>query len=400
MISAHAILEYTNLQTDPTDGDQSMTLTVAVLTEHAEGERRVALDPVNAGKLAARGFRVLIQKGAGDAAGFADSQYAGAELRDDPAAILNEADILLFVQTPAPDRLAQLKQGAVAVGQVFAHRHPEVVDALNGRQVSCLAMELVPRITRAQSMDVLSSQATVAGYKAVLRAAWLAPRLFPMLTTAAGTLRPSTVVVIGAGVAGLQAIATARRLGARVEAYDIRAAAREQVESLGAKMIDTGVTAEGEGGYARELTEDEKRQQAERLAQHLAKADAVISTASIPGKPAPKIISQAMVEGMNPGSVIVDLSAESGGNCELTEPGATVVRGGVVIDGPLNLASQAPIHASEMYAKNVLNLLDLLLGEDGVRIDRDDEVIAGCLLTHEGRLVHEGMAGLIGSRAG
>jgi NAD(P) transhydrogenase subunit alpha len=376
-----------------------MTLTVAVLKEQAEGERRVALDPSSAGKLASRGVRVLVQQGAGDAAGFADEQYSGAELAGDSNAILAQADVYLFVQAPAAGRLAALREGAVAMGMVFAHRNRDVVDALNARRASCLAMELVPRITRAQSMDVLSSQATVAGYKAVLRAASLSPRLFPMLTTAAGTLRPSTVVVIGAGVAGLQAIATARRLGARVEAYDIRAAAREQVESLGAKMIDTGVTAEGEGGYARELTDAERQQQADRLAQHLAKADAVISTASVPGKPAPKIISRAMVEGMNPGAVIVDLSAESGGNCELTRPGETVHLGGVVIDGPLNLASQAAIHASEMYSKNLLNLLELLLQDDGIRIDRDDEVIAGCLLTHDGRLVHEGTAKLLDSRA-
>jgi NAD(P) transhydrogenase subunit alpha len=238
-------------------------------------------------------------------------------------------------------------------------------------------------------MDVLSSQATIAGYQAVLRGASIAPRLFPMLTTAAGTLRPASVVVIGAGVAGLQAIATARRLGARVEAYDIRAAAREQVESLGAKMIDTGVNAEGEGGYARELTEEEKQQQADALAKHLASADVVISTAAIPGRPAPKIITQAMVEGMQPGSVIVDLAAESGGNCVLTQPGSTVRQGAVTVDGPLNLASRAPIHASEMYARNLLNLLDLMLGEEGLSIDREDDVIDGCLLTHEGRIVHQ-----------
>jgi NAD(P) transhydrogenase subunit alpha len=280
----------------------------------------------------------------------------------------------------------------VALGQVYAHRQRAAVDALLAAKTSCLAMELVPRITRAQSMDVLSSQATVAGYKAVLRAAWLSPRLFPMLTTAAGTLRPSSVVVIGAGVAGLQAIATARRLGARVEAYDIRAAAREQVESLGAKMIDTGVNAEGSGGYARELTEEEKQKQAAKLAEHLAKADAVISTASVPGRPAPKIISRAMVEGMNPGAVIVDLSAESGGNCELTQPGSTVMHNGVTVDGPLNLASQSALHASEMFAKNLINLLDLMLKGDSLNIDRADEVIAGCLLTHGGELVHEATA--------
>ncbi|MEJ8569781.1 NAD(P) transhydrogenase subunit alpha [Elongatibacter sediminis] len=373
-----------------------MTLTVAVLKERAEGERRVALDPASARKLAGREIRVLIERGAGDAAGFADSQYADTEILDDADAIVAQADIVLFVQAPEPARLASLRENAVTMGQIFAHRQPETVDALNERKAACLAMELVPRITRAQSMDVLSSQATVAGYKAVLRGASLAPRLFPMLTTAAGTLRPSTVVVIGAGVAGLQAIATARRLGARVEAYDIRAAAREQVESLGAKMIDTGVNAEGEGGYARELTDEEKQQQADKLAQHLAKADVVISTASVPGRPAPKIITQAMVEGMEPGAVIVDLSAESGGNCELTRPGETVSHGAVTIDGPLNLASQAPIHASEMYAKNLLNLMELLLQDDGVTIDREDEVIAGCLLTHEGQLVHEGTAKLLG----
>jgi len=254
----------------------------------------------------------------------------------------------------------------------------------------------VPRITRAQSMDVLSSQATVAGYRAVLRAATVAPRLFPMLTTAAGTLRPATVVVIGAGVAGLQAIATARRLGARVEAYDIRSAAREQVESLGAKMIDTGVNAEGEGGYARELTADEKAQQAAKLAEHIAKCDVVISTAAIPGRPAPKIITRAMVEAMQPGSVIVDLAAESGGNCELTQPGQTVRIGAVTVDGPLNLASGAAIHASEMYARNLVNLLELMSGEDGLKVDMDDEVVAGTALTHAGKLVHAGTAKLLG----
>jgi len=255
-----------------------MSLTLAVLKETAEGERRVALDPASANKLAKRGFHVLVEKGAGEAAGFTDALYSSATMVAGSEEVLSKADILFWVQAPAVDRIANLKEGSVALGQVFAHRNPQLIPALNARRISCLAMELVPRISRAQSMDVLSSQATVAGYKAVLRAATLAPRLFPMLTTAAGTLRPSTVVVIGAGVAGLQAIATARRLGARVEAYDIRSAAREQVESLGAKMIDTGVNAEGEGGYARELTDEEKQQQADKLAEHLAASDVVIST--------------------------------------------------------------------------------------------------------------------------
>jgi len=366
-----------------------MTLSVAVLRERAEGERRVALDPGGAGKLAGKGVNVLVEKGAGEAAGFEDGQYESAEIVADRNALAGRADVCLWVQLPDEQTIGRIKSGAVGMGLVFAHRNPHAVDALNTRYVSTFAMELVPRISRAQSMDVLSSQATIAGYQAVLRGASLAPRLFPMLTTAAGTLRPAVVVVIGAGVAGLQAIATARRLGARVEAYDIRAAAREQVESLGAKMIDTGVNAEGEGGYARELTDEEKQQQADVLAEHLAKADVVVSTAAVPGRPAPKIITQAMVEGMKPGSVIVDLAAESGGNCELTEPGKTARHGMVTVDGPLDLASRAPIHASEMYARNLLNLLDLILGEDEVNIDREDEVIAGCLLTHEGQVVHE-----------
>ncbi len=377
-----------------------MSFTVAVLKEQAEGERRVALDPANAKKLVAKGIRVLVQTGAGEAAGFADAAYGDAELIDDANTILSQADVYLWVQAPGAAQLASLREGALALGLVFAHRNRAVVDALNSRNISCCAMELVPRISRAQSMDVLSSQATIAGYEAVLKAAMLSPRLFPMLTTAAGTLRPSSVVVIGAGVAGLQAIATARRLGARVEAYDIRAAAREQVESLGAKMIDTGVNAEGEGGYARELTEEEKQQQADKLAEHLAKADAVISTASIPGRPAPKIISRAMVEGMNSGAVIVDLSAESGGNCELTEPGSTVRHQGVIIDGPLNLASHAAIHASEMYTKNLLNLLELMVQDEQISINREDEVVEGCLLTHGGQLVHENTAKLLASQAG
>ena len=373
-----------------------MALTLAVLKERAEGERRVALDPVSANKLAKRGFRVLVEKGAGDKAGFTDALYSGATMVDDPDSALSSANILLWVQPPSLEYLNKLPEGALTLGMAFAHRNPELVKALNARSISCLAMELVPRISRAQSMDVLSSQATVAGYKAVLRAATLAPRLFPMLTTAAGTLRPSTVIVIGAGVAGLQAIATARRLGARVEAYDIRSAAREQVESLGAKMIDTGVNAEGEGGYARELTEEEKQQQAAKLAEHLAAGDVVISTAAIPGRPAPKIISAAMVADMAPGSVIVDLAAESGGNCELTDPGKTVVSNGVTVDGPLNLASQAPIHASEMYARNLVNLLDLMIAEESLNIDMEDEVIAGTMLTHKGKLVHQQTAKLLG----
>ncbi len=377
-----------------------MPISVAVLKETAGGERRVALDPASANKLAASGFRVRVEAGAGALAGFSDAQYDQCEVLADRAAVLADADAWLWVAPPTADDVAGARPGALGMGQVFAHRAPDLVDAFNGKNMTVMAMELVPRITRAQSMDVLSSQATVAGYEAVLRGATLAPKLFPMLTTAAGTLRPATVVVIGAGVAGLQAIATARRLGARVEAYDIRSAAREQVESLGAKMIDTGVNAEGEGGYARELTDEEKQQQADKLAEHLAKADVVISTAALPGRPAPKIITTAMVEGMAPGAVIVDLAAESGGNCELTQPGQTILHGAVSVDGPLNLASGAARHASEMYARNLLNLMDLFLGEEGAEgalgFDFEDEVVTGTALTHDGKLVHQRTAEQLG----
>ncbi len=372
-----------------------MSLAVAVLKEQAEGERRVALDPVSANQLANKGFQVLIEKGAGDAAGFSDKQYSDCVVLDDAEIILTMADIWLWVQVPATEHLANLPDGRLGMGLVYAHRNPAVIDTLKQHRLTCMAMELVPRLIRTQSMDVLSSQSTVAAYKAVLRAATLAPRLFPMLTTAAGTLTPARVIIIGAGVAGLQAIATARRLGARVAAYDTDADAREQVESLGAEIINTHINAEDEDGNARELTEEERQQQVDKLAEHLAKANVVISTTSITGRPAPIVISEAMVEGMKPGSVIVDLAAESGGNCVLTNPGSTVVRNGVLIDGPLDLASEAATHASEMYAHNLLKLLELLVEGESVKIDREDEVVNGTLLTYEGELVHEATAELL-----
>jgi NAD(P) transhydrogenase subunit alpha len=269
------------------------------------------------------------------------------------------------------------------------HKEPERVAKMRDLGVTSLAMELVPRISRAQSMDALSSQAAVAGYKAALMAASLTGRFFPMLTTAAGTIRPAKVLVIGAGVAGLQAIATARRLGAMVEAYDVRAATKEQVESLGAKFVDMEIKAEGEGGYARDLTEEEKQRQQEILAQHVAQADAVITTAAIPGRPAPRIIPTAMVEGMKPGSVIVDLAAEGGGNCELTRPGEEVDHQAVTIYGPLNVPSMLPVHASEMYAKNLFNLLALMIQDGNLSPDWDDEVLAGSTLTRDGEIKHE-----------
>jgi NAD(P) transhydrogenase subunit alpha len=250
-------------------------------------------------------------------------------------------------------------------------------------------MELIPRISRAQSMDALSSQASVAGYKAALMAGSLLGRFLPMLTTAAGTIRPSKVLVIGAGVAGLQAIATAKRLGAMVEAYDVRAATKEQVQSLGAKFIDLEVKAEAAGGYARELTEEEKEKQQAILAKHIAEADAVISTAAVPGRPAPRIITAAMVEGMKPGAVILDLAADSGGNCELTQPGEEIIHNGVTVYGPLNVPSMLPVHASEMYAKNVFNFLSPMIKDGQLAIDWNDEVMTGSALTHQGEIKHE-----------
>lgn len=365
-----------------------MGIKTVILKERAEGERRVALDPTTAGKLAQAGLDIYLERGAGEAAGFPDQAYREATFADTPEELLQNARLLLWVQPPPAEFLAHLPPGAITIGQVFPHRHPQLLDRLCQHQLSCLALELVPRITRAQSMDVLSSQATVAGYQAVLLAADLSPRLFPMLTTAAGTLRPAQAVVIGAGVAGLQAIATARRLGAQVMAYDIRPAAREQVESLGARMIDTGVNAEGSGGYARELTSEEKARQAQVLAEYLSKADVVISTAALPGRPAPKIITAQMVAGMKPGSVILDMAAESGGNCELTQPGTTQIYSGVTVAGPLNLASRCALHASEMFARNIANLLSLVLINQELVLNLEDEVIQGCLLVHEGRAVH------------
>src|SRR5271167_1330178 len=307
-----------------------MSVVVGILKETAAKETRVAVVPEIASKLKTLGVRVLIERGAGASANFPDALYTDAEFSD-AATILASADILLKVQPPSVTEVAALRKGAVVIGYMQAYARPDLVRALQERGVTSFAMELVPRISRAQSMDALSSQGSIAGYKAVLIAANTLEKFLPMLTTAAGTIRPAAVLVIGAGVAGLQAIATAKRLGAVVEAYDVRSATRDQVKSLGAKFIDTGVSAEGAGGYARELTPEEKLKQQAVLDARIAASDAVISTASIPGRAAPRIISTAAVLRMKPGSVIFDLAAEQGGNCELTKPGETVVEGGVKI---------------------------------------------------------------------
>ena len=366
-----------------------MTVTVALVKETTPGERRVALDPGAAAKLTQRGVRVVAETGAGDAARYPDDAYENVEFVADAATALAACDVLVKVHPPTDAEIDALPEGALFVGFTEHDRQPECVARMRDRRITALSFELVPRITRAQSMDALSSQGTITGYKGAIMAAELSGRLFPMLTTAAGTIRPAQVIVIGAGVAGLQAIATARRIGARVQAYDIRAEAREQVESLGARLIETGVDATGEGGYARELTDEEKARQAEVLAEHLTRADAVIATAGIPGRPAPKIVSADMVAGMKNGAVIIDLRAENGGNCALTQPGETIEHGGVLIAGPTNVPSLAAVHASEMYGRNLLALLDPVLGEEGIEIDLEDAVLDACVLTHDGTIRHD-----------
>src|SRR5580692_7123859 len=365
-----------------------MPVVVGVLKETAAKETRVALVPEIATKLKSLGVRVLIERGAGAAAHFPDALYADAEFSD-ASTILATADVILKVQPPSLTEVAALKKGAVIVGFMQAYARPDLVLELKERGVTAFAMELVPRISRAQSMDALSSQAAIGGYKAALIAANTLDRFLPMLTTAAGTIRPATVLIVGVGVAGLQAIATARRLGAVVEAYDVRSATKDQVKSLGAKFIETGVSAEGAGGYARELTAEEKAKQQEVLDTRIAASDAVISTASVPGRAAPRIITQAAVERMKAGSVIVDIAAEQGGNCELTRAGETILHGGVKIVGPVNLAASLPYHASEMYSRNLFNLLKPALAKGDLAIDWKDEVFAGCVLTHDGQIKHE-----------
>jgi NAD(P) transhydrogenase subunit alpha len=361
-----------------------MAFTIGALNQSARGETRVSVVPEVADKFVQAGARVLLERGAGIRAQFPDELYKKVEWADSGAAVLAQADLVLTVQPLALEEIAQLRRGTVVVGFAQAHARQAELRALQAGGITALAMELVPRISRAQSMDALSSQAAIAGYKAVLIAANTLEKFMPMLTTAAGTIRPAAVLVIGAGVAGLQAIATARRLGAVVEAYDVRSATKEQVKSLGAKFVDVGVSAEGTGGYARELTEEERSKQQEVLDARIAAMDAVVTTASVPGKTAPRIISRAAVERMRAGSVIVDIAAEQGGNCELTRPGETVVHRGVKIVGAVNLPGQLAYNASEMYARNLYNLLKPALDHGEFKIDWTDEVFAQSCLTRPG----------------
>ena len=363
---------------------------VSVPKESLPGERRVALTPEATRRLAKAGVEVVVESGAGEGAGHSDADYeeAGATLGDG-----FEGEVVAKVAPPTAEEIGRLSRGQVLVGFLAPLTAADTVRGLADAGVISFAMEAIPRITRAQSMDALSSQATVGGYRAALIAAQELPRFFPMLTTAAGTVRPATVLVLGAGVAGLQAIATARRLGAVVLAFDVRSAVKEQIQSLGARFVelDMGLEdAEAAGGYARALTDEEQARQRDLLAVEIGKVDAVISTAAVPGRRAPLLVTEQAVRNMKPGSVIVDLAAETGGNCELTEAGETVVREGVTIVGPVNLPATMPEHASSLYGRNVQSLLELMVSEGELELNFDDEVIAGACVTRDGEIVHEG----------
>jgi len=363
---------------------------IGVPKETAANERRVALTPDVAGRLVKAGFSVLVERGAGEAASFGDDAFgaAGGTLVATAADVLGQSDIVLKVQPPSAEEARLCREGAALVALFQPSAERETVSQLAARRVTAFSLALLPRITRAQPMDVLSSQATVAGYKAVLLAAAATGRFFPMLVTAAGTLSPARVLVLGAGVAGLQAIATARRLGAVVSAFDVRAAVKEQVESLGAKFLalQIGEQAEAAGGYAKQLSEETHRRELAFLAEQVKDADVVITTAAIPGKRAPILITADAVRGMKPGSVIVDLAVETGGNCELAEAGTDVRRHGVLILGPVNLPSTVPVHASQMYAKNVSSFLLHVTRDGKLVLDFDDEIIRETCVTHAGEV--------------
>jgi NAD(P) transhydrogenase subunit alpha len=368
---------------------ETPAILVGVPRERAAGETRVALTPDAVERLAGAGIRVLVERSAGMGAGFDDEPYrsAGAEIADGAASLYARAGVIARVAPPSPEEIALLRTGTVVLGLLSPFGRNELAPALAGRGVTAIALERMPRITRAQSMDVLSSQATVAGYRAALLAAERLPRFFPLLMTAAGTVRPAKVLVLGAGVAGLQAIATARRLGAVVSAFDVRTAAREQVESLGATFVAIELPegdGEGAGGYAKELSEEAHRLEQELVARHVADSDAVISTALIPGRPAPILITSAMVAAMKHGSVVVDLAADAGGNCEASTPGQTTTVDGVTIVAPFQPATGMAQHASQLYARNVATFLQHVFTDGVLTIDLADEIVAATCIAHEG----------------
>ena len=380
---------------------------IAVPRETAEGETRVALTAQAAGQLAGDGVEVLVQSGAGEASFVSDDDYrdAGATVVPDAAALYGQADMILRVGRPSDEEADMLRAGQVLIGTLGALSNPQLAKRLADGGVTAISMDAIPRITRAQSMDSLSSQSTVGGYRAVLIAAERLPKFFPLLTTAAGTVRPARVLVFGAGVAGLMAIGTARRLGAVVEATDVRPVVKEQVQSLGGTFLEVEMTeeekknAETAGGYATEMSDDYKRRQAELIASRVGEADVVITTALIPGRPAPKLITEEMVKSMKPGSVIVDMAAEAGGNTEVTEVGKEVVKHGVRIIGLTNLPAGMPASATQMYAKNVQTLVRHLVKDGVLNLDFGDEITRGATITHGGKVVSEPVAKALGLEA-
>jgi NAD(P) transhydrogenase subunit alpha len=373
-------------------------LKLGVPNQSAQGETRVSIVPEVVRRLEKLGVEVVVESGAGEAAHHADAEYeeAGASIGDAWG-----AEVVAVVRAPSSDQISRLGQDSVLIGFLNPLTDPDTTRALASQGVTAFAMEAIPRISRAQSMDALSSQASLGGYRAVLIAAMELPRFFPMLTTAAGTIKPATVLVLGAGVAGLQAIATARRLGAVVTAFDVRSVVKEQIESLGARFLDLKLEAdaEGAGGYAKELGEEQQQRQREALAEAAGKFDVAITTAQIPGRRAPLLLTAQAVENMKPGAVIVDLAGESGGNCELTEAGQTVERHGVKIIAPVNLPGEMPDDASQLYARNVQSLLELMVEEGALKLNFEDEVIAGACITRGGEIVHEGAKQAAGAPA-
>ncbi|MBE9128495.1 MULTISPECIES: Re/Si-specific NAD(P)(+) transhydrogenase subunit alpha [unclassified Coleofasciculus] len=366
---------------------------IALVKEIEVGENRVALIPDTVARLVKQGLEIWVETGAGEGAFFSDRAYeeAGAQLSSDTAMLWGDSDVVLKVSLPKEQEINQMREGTTLISFLNPLGKPELVQQLANCKVTAFGMELIPRTSRAQSMDALSSQAGVAGYKAVLIAAAALPKFFPMLTTAAGTIKPAKVFVIGAGVAGLQAIATARRLGAVVEAFDIRPAVKEEVQSLGARFVEVTLDEDtvAEGGYAKEVSEASKQRTQELIAEHVQQADIVITTAQVPGKKAPLLVSEEMVQQMKPGSVIVDLAAEQGGNCAGTEAGKDVVRHGVTIIGPINLPSSMPVNASQMYAKNISTLLQYLIKEGQLQLNFDDDIIASTCITHGGEILNQ-----------
>lgn len=377
---------------------------IAIAREDIEvGERRVALIPDTVARLVKKGWEVTVEAGAGEGSSFSNQQYeeAGATVIHDRGQLWGEADILLKVAPPKDHELEYLRPGSSLVSFLNPLGNPELIQKLAERQITAFSMELIPRTSRAQSMDALSSQAGVAGYKAVLIAAAALPKFFPMLTTAAGTIRPAKVFIMGAGVAGLQAIATARRLGAVVEAFDIRPAVKEEVQSLGAKFVEVKLDEDtvAEGGYAKEVSEAAKQKTQEVMKERVAASDVVITTAQVPGKKAPLLVTEEMVQGMSPGAVIVDLAAEQGGNCAVTEAGKDISYNGVTVIGPINLPSSMPVHASQMYAKNVSTFLNLLIPEQEINLDFEDDIIASTCITHTGEIRNERVKAALGQES-